>query len=200
MLSLLKRQVEAATKAAKVLSQHEDLPGRDVLDISGFNREWLEQSISVHTDAVKSNHVLTSSEREKHLEQWRNIKKTASAQIGIIQHMLNDWPEVKWQRSDDGLFFVSSAEIERVAELRATIELPPIILEHWRRAQDVLKSIKSFRQWEADHGFTHPSLAVFDNINEYEFYVKSVDGMFNRNPADFRYGRELNKDEFLHIF
>ena len=199
VLSLLRRQVEAATKAAKVLSQHEDLSGRDVLDISGFNREWLEQSILVHTDAVKSNGVLTASEREKHLEKWRNIKKTASAQIGIIQHMLNDWPEVKWQRGDDGLFFVSSAELERVCLLRSTIELPPIVLEHWQRAQDVLKSIKAFRQWEHANNFTHPRLAVLANYNEYQFFVDSVDGMFSFSAISLRYRQEPNNDEFMYI-
>ena len=198
-LAKLRKSSEAATKAAKVLSQHEDLPGRDVLDISGFNREWLEQSILVHTDAVKSNGVLTASEREKHLEKWRNIKKTASAQIGIIQHMLNDWPEVKWQRSDDGLFFVSSAEIERIAEARSTLEITPLAFEHWRRANEILEHIRAFRQWEEDNSLTHPLLAILANYNEYQFFVDSVDGMFSISAISLRYRQEPNKDEYLNI-
>lgn len=199
VLSLLRRQVEAATKAAKVLSQNEDLSGRDVLDISGFNREWLEQSISVHTDAVKSNHVLTSSEREKHLEQWRNIKKEAMKQVSVIQSTLKAFPEIKWQKDVDGNFFVSKDEIERISEARATLEITPLAFEHWRRANEILEHIRAFRQWEEDNGLTHPLLKTIANCNEIQFLCDHVDGLFSYSPFALKFGQKPDINEILNI-
>ena len=167
--SLLRMAAESATRAAKALSLHEDLPGIYVDEPSAYTKEWLEKSISIHTKAIKGDPTLTAEQRAD-LGRWRNIKRSALRHIDTIQHFIKEWPEVEWSRGSDGLFYVADDEIDREADVRATLPVPSELQEQWQRLNYVLKELRELREWETNNGLTHPELRYVESMTEYKFY------------------------------
>ncbi len=198
-LAKLRKSSEAAAKACAALMCNEDLPSKEVNDISDLTTQWLEQAIAVRVEAVKRDNGLISTERASRLEQWRYVKKEAMKQVSVIQSTLKAFPEIKWQKDVDGNFFVSKDEIERVAEARATLEITPLAFEHWRRANEILEHIRAFRQWEEDNGLTHPLLKTIANCNEIQFLCDHVDGLFSYSPFALKFGQKPDINEILNI-
>ena len=198
-LSACRQAVERATKAAESLTRHEDLPPVD--NICDYTLEWLDAAIEPHKQAIKEDKSLTAAERAGRLESWRNIRKTAKPWVCTIQAVLRDWPEVKWQRGSDGLFFVPSGEVERIGEEASVVEIPELAKEHLARAKKLLKEISDFRIWELEHDLTHPRLQVLAEIRDYDFYLAHVDGMFaaNYGPGN-KYLQNVDTKQITKIF
>lgn len=168
--SMLRLATEAATRAAKALTLHEDLPGIYVDEPSGYTVEWLQKSIEVHVKAIKDDPTLTAEQRADYLQRWRNIKKSAARHVDTIQRFTENWPEVEWERGSDGLFYVADEEIDRVASERATLPVPEVLQEHWTRLNNVLEELRQLRQWETDNNLTHPELRAISSMTESKFY------------------------------
>lgn len=168
--SLLRMAVEAATRAAKALVLHQDLPGLYVDEPREYTAEWLEKSIEIHTKAIKGDPTLTAEQRADYLGRWRNIKKSALRHIDTIQKFVSDWPEAKWERGSDGLFYVSQEVIDGISEARATLPVPEVLQEQWTRINNVLEELRQLRQWETDNNLTHPELRYVESMTEYKFY------------------------------
>lgn len=168
--SLLRMAAESATRAAKALSLHEDLPGIYVDEPSAYTKEWLEKSVSIHTKAIKTDPTLTAEQRADYLQCWRNIKKSALRHVDTIQRFTENWPEVEWSRGSDELFYVSQEEVDRVSEARSTLPVPGVLQEQWARLNNVLEELRQLRQWETDNNLTHPELRYVESMTEYKFY------------------------------
>lgn len=198
-LSTCRQAIERATKAAESLARHEDLPPVDC--IRRYSVEWLDLVIEPHKRAIKEDKSLTAAERAGRLELWRNIRKTAKPWVCTIQAVLRDWPEVKWQRGSDGLFFVPSGEVERIGEEASVVEIPELAKEHLNRAKELLKAVADFRLWEHENLLTHPRLQVLAEIRDYDFYLAHVDGMFaaNYGPGN-KYLQNVDTKQITRIF
>ncbi len=184
--SLLRIAVEAATRAAKALTLHEDLPGIYVDEPSGYTVEWLQKSIEVHVKAIKDDPTLTAEQRADYLGRWRNIRKSAARHIDTIQHFVKEWPEVKWSRESDGLFYVTQDEIDRIAEARATLPVPEVLQEQWARLNNVLEELRQLRQWETDNNLTHPELRAICSMSERTFYDNALSARLSAVAERYR--------------
>ncbi len=197
--SLLRLAAEAATRAAKTLSLHEDLPGIYVDEPSAYTKEWLEKSISIHTKAIKSDPTLTAEQRTDYLQCWRNIKKSALRHIDTIQRFTENWPEVKWERGSDELFYVAEEEIDRVAEVRATLPVPEVLQEQWTRLNNVLKELRELRRWESDNKLTHPELRTISSMTESKFYDGALSARLSSFVERYRQRQEQRLQTHLNI-
>ena len=197
--SLLRMAAESATRAAKALSLHEDLPGIYVDEPSGYTAEWLQKSIEIHVKAIKSDPTLTAEQRSDYLGRWRNIKKSALRHVDTIQRFTENWPEVKWERGSDGLFFVADDEIDRVAEARATLPVPEVLQEQWQRLNNVLKELRELREWETNNGLTHPELRTISSMTECKFYDCALSARLSGVAERYRQRQEQKLQTHLTI-
>lgn len=197
--SLLRLSAEAATRAAKALTLHQDLPGLYVDEPSGYTVEWLEKSIEIHTKAIKGDPTLTAQQRADYLGRWRNIKKAAARHVDTIQRFTENWPEVKWERGSDGLFFVADDEIDRVAEARATLPVPEVLQEQWARLNNVLNELRQVRQWEANNNLTHPELRTISSMTESKFYDGALSARLSGFVERYRQRQEQKLQTHLTI-
>lgn len=197
--SLLRIAAEAATRAAKSLTLHQDLPGIYVNEPSEYTPEWLDRSISIHTKAIKTDPTLTAEQRADYLGLWRNVKKSALRHIDTIQRFTENWPEVEWTRGSDGLFFVADDEADRVCEARATLPVPEVLQEQWQRLNNVLKELRQLRQWEANNKLTHPELRTISTMSERAFYDNALSAKLSAVAERYRQRQEQKLQTHLTI-
>ena len=197
--SLLRMAVEAATRAAKALTLHQDLPGIYVNEPREYTSEWLGKSIEIHTKAIKGDPTLTAEQRADYLQRWRNIKKAALRHIDTIQHFVHEWPEIEWLRGSDGLFYVDDEELDRISEARATLPVPVIIQEQWQRLTNVLEELRRVRQWEADNGLMHPELRTISSMQENTFYDNALSSRLSAVAERYRQRQEQRLQTHLNI-
>jgi hypothetical protein len=190
---------EAATRAAKALVKCEDLPGVYVDGPSEYTAEWLEKAIVVHTKAIKGDPTLTAEQRADYLQRWRNVKKLAARHVDTIQKFVSDWPEVKWERGSDELFYVAEEEIDRVAEVRATLPVPEVLQEQWTRLNNVLKELRELRRWESDNKLTHPELRTISSMTESKFYDGALSARLSGFVERYRQRQEQRLQTHLNI-
>lgn len=197
--SLLRMAVEAATRAAKALTLHQDLPGIYVNEPREYTSEWLVKSIEIHTKAIKGDPTLTAEQRADYLQRWRNIKKSALRHIDTIQRFAENWPEVVWERGSDGLFFVADDEIDRIAKERSTLPVPEVLQEQWQRLNNVLKELRELREWETNNGLTHPELRYVESMSERTFYDNALSSRLSAVVERYRQRQEQKLQTHLTI-
>ncbi len=200
-MSAMRQAIKRVTDAAKRLTTNENLPGASVESLADFTPGWLENAINEHTDTIKASRVLTAAERAERLQFWRNIKKTALSDINAIQSVLLDWPELSWVRSGETGFFGQTADLEEIAEKRATVEVPALAHEHLKKVNGILEAIASLRTWEHQNGLSHYRLDVLQDLSVYDFCLRHVEGEFfeNLGPVGERYRQPVNLDAIKRI-
>jgi hypothetical protein len=177
------------------------MPAASVASLADFTPGWLANAINEHTDTIKASRVLTAAERAERLQFWRNIKKTALSDINAIQSVLLDWPELSWVRSGETGFFGQTADLEEIAEKRATVEVPALAHEHLKKVNGILEAIASLRTWEHQNGLSHYRLDVLQDLSVYDFCLRHVEGEFfeNLGPVGERYRQPVNLDAIKRI-
>ena len=119
--------------------------------------------------------------------------------VDTIQRFTENWPEVKWERGSDGLFFVADDEIDRVAEARATLPVPSELQEQWQRLNNVLKELRELREWETNNGLTHPELRYVESMTEYKFYDGVLSSRLSAVVERYRQRQEQKLQTHLTI-
>ena len=200
-MAAMQQAVKRVTLAAKRLTTNENLPGASVESLADFTPLWLENAINAHTDTIKASRVLTAAERAERLQFWRNIKKNALSDINVIQSVLQNWPELSWVRSGETGFFVQTADLEEIAEKRATVEVPALAHEHLSKINGILEAIASLRTWEHQNKLTHYRLDVLQDLSVYDFFLHHVDGAFSDSlsPVAERYRHSVSLDVIKRI-
>lgn len=122
-------------------------------DLADITEDWLQQQLGQCTAPIKADKSLTSDERRERLKPWRAISQRATRLVNIIEGILLANTDLVFSIADDEngqhhSYFIDEQEIEAVAIMRATHEIPVEAFTHLELIDKLREAVENLRAFE----------------------------------------------------